>query len=71
MLMQFLAKLHAHATVDAIFEEMQVCQYGFLSTCLDFSNGVLQDEDPKQIINCILSDEVQIGVSFVFFGLPL
>ena len=41
---QFLAKLHVHA----IFEELQLCQYGCLSTRLDFRNAFLGDEDPKK-----------------------
>ena len=49
MRMQFLAKLHVHAAVHAIFEEMQLCQYGCLSTRLDFRNAVLGDEDPQII----------------------
>ena len=49
MCIQFLAKLHADATVHAIFEEMQLCQYGCLSTRLDFRNAVLGDEDPQKM----------------------
>ena len=46
--MQFSAKLHEPATVNAISEERQLCQYGCLSTRLDFRNTVIWDEDPTQ-----------------------
>ena len=46
--MQLLAKLHAHATVHAIFEEMQLGQFGCRSTRLDFRNAFLGDEDPPK-----------------------
>ena len=55
MCMQVLSKLHEHATVHAIFEEMQLCQYGVLSNRLDFRNA-----DPKKVnqlhIECWRSD---------------
>ena len=72
MRMQFLAKLHAHATVHAIFEEMQLCQYGCLSTRLDFRNAFLWDEDPKKITSIIFS-KLKIGLVFPlhFFKFPL
>ena len=68
MRMQFLAKLHAHATVHAIFEEMQLCQYGCRSTRLDFRNAFVRDEDPtKNQINYILRNKDKIVFSIVFF----
>ena len=72
MCMQFLAKLHAHATVHAIFEEMQLCQYGCLSTRLDFRNAVLGDEDPelnKSIVFCVI--KLRLDFPLYFFELPL
>ena len=72
MRMQFLAKLHVHATLHAIFEEMQLCQYGCRSTRLDFRNAVLGDEDPpknKSIVYCMM--KLRLDFPLNFLKLPL
>ena len=42
---RFACMLHAHTTVHVIFEEIHLCQYGCLSSRLDFRNAALGDED--------------------------
>ena len=70
--MQFLAKLHAHATVHAIFEEMQFCQYGCLSTRLDFRNAFLRDEDTKKIKSIVFCEiKISLGFPLHFLKNPL
>ena len=65
--MQFLAILHAHATVYAIFEELQLCQYGCRSTRLDFRNAVLGGEHPKKINQLVSSKHSKKLKYFTFF----
>ena len=57
-----LAKLHANATVHAIFEELQLCQYGFPSTRLDFRNAV-QSNFPMFILRFPLYFESNAAIN--------
>ena len=68
MRMQFLAKLHAHAIGHAIFEGMQSCQYGRLSTCLDSRNAVLGDERPQLTKSRLIFEiKIRMEIPLYFF----